>query len=115
MITAVVKRHLEVVHGVAGEHAALHRLDNALLRRSDEFLRHAAAHNGVDELVIRRAERCDPYLHMAILPMAAGLADEPAFAFGRLAHRFPVRHLRLADIGAHVELALQTVHDDLEM
>ena len=42
-------------------------------------------------------------------------ADVLAFGFRRLADRFAVGHLRLADIGVHAELALHAVDDDLQV
>ena len=52
---------------------------------------------------------------MTVHAAAAGLADELAFLLDRLADRFPVSHLRLADIGGDAELALQSIDDDVEV
>ena len=52
---------------------------------------------------------------MAVLAAAAGLLDVPSFGFGALANGLAIRHLRLAHIGPHAELAHHAVHDDLQV
>ena len=52
---------------------------------------------------------------MAVLALAARLADEPALARDVLADRLAVRDLGLADVRADVELAHHAVDDDLEV
>ena len=52
---------------------------------------------------------------MAVLAAAAGLADVAPLARGLLGDRLLVGDLRLADVGADVELAHQAVDDDLEV
>jgi hypothetical protein len=52
---------------------------------------------------------------VAVLALAAGLLDVPALRLGLLADRLLVGDLGLADVGLDRELALQAVHDDLEV
>ena len=52
---------------------------------------------------------------MTVLAAAAGLADVLAFRLRLLADRLAVGHLRLADVGLHVELAHHAVDDDLQV
>ncbi|MNJ79558.1 hypothetical protein D3C77_776210 [compost metagenome] len=53
---------------------------------------------------------------MAVLAASARLLDELAFDFvADLANGFAVGHLRLADRGLDVELALHAVDQDLQM
>ena len=58
------------------------RLANALFDRGDELLRDDAADDVVLEDEARAAlGRLDVDLHVAVLAVAAGLADEPALGF----------------------------------
>ena len=52
---------------------------------------------------------------MAVLAATAGLADEFAFALGRLGDGFAIGDLRRAGVGVHLEFALQPVADDFQM
>jgi hypothetical protein len=52
---------------------------------------------------------------VAVLAAAAGLAHELALGFDRAADGLAVGHLRLADVGLHLELALHAVDDDFEV
>ncbi len=53
---------------------------------------------------------------MAVLALAAALAHVLALDLvDAAAERLAVRHLRLSDVGLHLELALHAVHDDLEV
>ena len=59
-----------------------------------------AADDLVDELVAGALlERLEPDDRVAVLALAAGLADEAAVALGRAADRLAVGDLRLADVG----------------
>ena len=66
-----------------------------------------------DELALGGRPHVD--LGVAVLAAAAGLADVAPLAVGLLRDRLPVGDLRLADVGADVELAHQAVDDDLEV
>ena len=75
-----------------------------------------AADDFVDELVaLARLVRLQADLHVAVLAAAAGLADVLAFRLRLLADGLAIGHLRLADIGLHVELAHHAVDDDLQV
>ena len=82
----------------------------------DVFARDGAADDLVDELVagalLARLELDDG---VAVLALAARLADEPAVALGRAADRLAIRDLRLADVGRDVELAHHAVDEDVEV
>ena len=59
--------------------------------------------------------RLHAQLHARILAAAAGLLLVRVLVFRRLADGFAIRHLRLADVRAHVELALHAVDDDFQV
>ena len=102
---------------VAGEHAGVHRLLDALVDRGDVLLRDLAAGDLVGELVaVARRLRVEVDDDVRELARAAGLADELlADVLDRLARRLAVRDLRTADVRVDVELALEAVDDDLEV
>ena len=52
---------------------------------------------------------------VAVLALAAGLADEAAVALGRAADRLAVRDLGPADVGRDLELADHAVDDHVEV
>ena len=73
--------------GIAGQHAALHGLADALLDGRDVLLRDRAADDLVVELeALARRLRLDARCYdVAVLAVAAGLADELALALDGLA------------------------------
>ena len=97
------RRTLHVLDRVAGEHAAGHRLDDALLDRGDEAAGDHAALDRVDELeALAVLVRLDLDLAVAELAAAAGLLLVAAVRLGRLADRLEVgdpRRVQL-DLGA---------------
>src|SRR5215469_11199801 len=116
VIAAVVQDGLHIDHLVAREYAAFHGFLNALVDRLDVLLGNHATHDLVDELVaLAGLIRLDADFHVSILAAAAGLPDVLAFRFRLLANRLAIRHLRLADVGLHVELAHHAVNDDLQV
>src|SRR2546421_480784 len=78
VVRAVDQRGPDVDERIAGEHAALGGLLDALVHRRDVLARDLPPHDLVDELVAaagpRRLEVDD---RVAVLTAAAGLADEP--------------------------------------
>ncbi len=54
-------------------------------------------------------------LRARVLAAAAGLLLVRVIVFRHLADRLAIRHLRLADIGRHAELAHHAVDDDFEV
>ncbi len=85
--------------------------------RGDVLLRHHAANDAVDEFV---TEALFHLLELddgvTVLAATAGLADELALgAIDIVARSLTVGNLRLTDVGLDLELAEQTVDDDLEV
>src|SRR4051795_6116988 len=74
VVLAVVEAHPEILHGVSGERAVLHRLGDPLLHRRNEALRDRAALDLVDELEARaRLGRTDLDVTVAELAPPPGL------------------------------------------
>src|SRR6266478_2355817 len=116
VIAAVGQRHLDVDHGVAGEHPGLRRLLDALLDRGHVLARDG----GAPELVLEDDARAglgrlDLEPDVAVLAPATRLPDEAPLRLGLLADGFAVGDLRLAYVGVDFELAQQPVDDDLEV
>ena len=92
------------------------RLADAGVDRLDVLARDRAADDLVDELVARallgRLELDD---RVAVLALAAGLADEAAVALGGAPDRLAIGDLRLADVGGDLELADHPVDEHVEV
>ena len=54
-------------------------------------------------------------IDVTVLTATAGLADEFAFAFGRLGDRFAIGDLRRAGVGVDLEFAEQAVANDFQV
>ena len=54
-------------------------------------------------------------IDVAVLALAAGLADEASVALGGAPDGLAIRDLGLADVGRDLELADHAVHEDVEM
>ena len=84
--------------------------------RLDVLARDRAADDLVDELVagalLVRLELDD---RVAVLALAAGLADEAAVALGGAADGLAIGDLRLADVGGDLELADHPVDEHVEV
>src|SRR5690606_5505860 len=107
---------LDVHHREAGEHAVRQGFLQALVDRRDEFARHGAALDGVDEFVaLAGFVRLELDPHVTVLATTAGLLGELAFLLHRLADGFAVGHLRGAHVGFTVEFALHAIDDDFEV
>ena len=116
MVLAVHERDPDVDHRVAGAHAGLQRLFDALLDRGNELAGHRAAPDLRDEVEALAGRGLDVDVDDAVLARATGLAHEAAFDLLRgAADGLAVGDLRLADVGLDVELALHAVHEDLEV
>src|SRR6185369_8095046 len=85
--------------------------------RRDVFARHHAALDRIDELeALPGRVRLDLEHDVPVLALAAGLANELAFAvFDDLADRFAIGHLGLAHVGLDAELTPHAVDDDLQV
>ena len=117
VVRTEVQRHLDVNHRVAGEHASLEGVFNALLNGRDVFARNHAALDGVDELeAAARGQGFELENHVTVLAAAAGLLGELALGvFDNRADRFAVGNLGLADLGFNTEFATHAVDDDFEV
>src|SRR4029453_8793608 len=87
-----------------------------LLDGRDEFARHRAALDRIDEL---EALAREVGLHLepdvTVLAATARLLDELAFLLDLLLDRFAIRDLRRPDVRLDAELALHPVDQDLEV
>src|ERR1700694_4421634 len=116
VVGTVDQRRLDVDHGEARQHAAVERLDDALLDRGVVFLGNRAADDLVDELeALARLIWLDVDLGVAVLAATAGLPDEAPDAVRLALDRLPVGDLRLADVGVNRKFAQHPVDDDLEV
>src|SRR4029079_520244 len=116
VVLAVHERHPDVDHRVAGAHAGLQCLFDALLHGGNELAGHRAAPDLRDEVEALAGRRLDVDVDDAVLARAAGLAHEAALdLLRRAADGLAVGDLRAADVGLDVELALHAVDEDLEV
>ncbi len=77
MVAAIDQRHLDIDDRIARQHAAFHRLDDALLYRRDIFARHGATHDFILEDEARaRLIRLHLQPDMTVLTAPTGLAHE---------------------------------------
>ena len=116
MVGAEVHGRLDVHHREARERTRLERLADALLDRRDVLRRNHAALDLVDELeALARLLRSELEADVRVLTAAAGLLDVLVLVVDRHRDRLAIRDLRSADVAVDVELAFQTVDDDLEI
>src|SRR6185312_12206439 len=116
VVRAVEYRDLHVHDRITGDNARVDGFLHALVDRRNEFARHRATDDAVDELVtLALLVRLDLQPHVTVLAAAAGLAHELALGLHGAANRLAIGHLRLADVGLDLELALHAVDDDLEV
>ena len=116
---AVEQRHLDVHQRITGQHAVLHGVLGAGVHRRDVLTRDTATGDLVLELVGRTVlagERFEVDEHLRELARATrlllvGELDLLDLAADGLA----VGHLRLADVGLDLELALHPVHEDVQV
>ena len=116
VVRPVEERDLDVDDREAGVDARVQRLADARVDRLDVLARDGPADDLVDELVagalLGRLELDD---RVAVLALAAGLADEAAVALGRAADGLAIGDLRLADVRGDLELADHPVDEDVEV
>ena len=119
MERTVEQFYLEAVEGIAAEHTALHGVLKALLNRGDEFLRNVTASHLVHELQAAFLEVFvyGTYVHDDIGKLTAttrlllvDLAEVDSLRDG-----FLIVNLRLTLVTFNLELALQTVDNDIEV
>src|SRR3954447_4585084 len=121
VVGAVLQRHLDVDHRVAGQYAELHRLLGAFVHRRDVLAGDAATGDGVDELVPALttgldAGRLDVDDHARELTGSTGLLlVRVVDLLDLLLDGLAVGDLRLADVRLDPELALHPVDQHLEV
>ena len=119
MERTVKKFNLEAVKRIATEDTALHGVFKAFLNRGNEFLGDITAGHLVLEL---QATFLEVFVHgthvhddVSELTTTTGLLLVNLAEVDSLGDGFFVVHLRLALVTFHLELALQTVDDDVEV
>src|ERR1700730_518234 len=116
VVRTVHQGGLDVDDRIAGQHAAVESLDDALLDRRVVFLRDRAAHDLVDELeALAGLVRLDVDLGVTVLAAPTRLPDEPPDAVRLALDRLAVGDLRLAHVGVDRKLPQHPVDDDLEV
>ena len=117
MVRAVGQRDPRVHHRVTGQDSGSHRLLGALIDGRDVLGRDLSAGDLVDELVAAAGARglhVDD--HVGVLAFTTGLLDVANdHLLDGLLDGLAVGHLRLANVGADVELTDQSVDEDLEV
>ena len=107
---------MQVDHRVAGQDALRHCLAQPLLDGGDVLLRHDAAHDPVAEGKARAHLGRREFDHdVPVLAVAARLALVPVVDARRLANCFAIRHPRCGRLHGRAELALEPIHDDVDM
>ena len=110
--------HLQVFYRIAGKHTVLHCGLEALLDRGDELLGDVTALNLVDKLEVALeafVNRLYAYDDIGKLTATTGLLLEYLAEFNRLGDGFLVGYLRTALVTFYLELAAQTVDDDVKV
>ena len=104
MIRAVEQRCAQTDHRIAGEHAVLHGLADALVDSRMEVLRNRTAEDLFLEQIIALCIRRELHLDVTVLAVAAGLLLVLAFDDDRLADLFAVRYDRSGQRDFYAEL-----------
>ena len=115
VIRALVDGDLDVDHRVAGEHAVLHGLLDALVDGGDEAARNVAADDLIDELVTRAGVRLDAEPTIAVLAGAAGLLLVAALGGGDSADGLAVRDAQGNGVRRHAGARLEAVEQDADL
>src|ERR687893_2162534 len=116
MVRAIHELDLDVHDREPGHDAVIERLLNALVHAGYVLARDDATDDLVLELVSALVVVLDVDDRVPVLAATAGLPHETTLdVLDPPADRLSVRHLRLADVGVHSELAQQPVEDDLQV
>src|SRR5690554_3911355 len=116
VVRTIKQGDLHVHHWEACEHAILELLLDTLIDSRDVFLRNHTAHDLVNELVtFARLLRLHLDPDVTVLTTTTGLTHELAFLLNTGTNGFAVSNLRLAYVRFYLELALETVNDDVEV
>ena len=115
MVRTIPQGDFDIDDGIASENAGLHSALNALINSGDIFLRDSAANDTVDELVTLAGVGLNLDLDVTVLALTTRLAGVLGLLVGFLANGLAVSNLGSADVCLDLELAEQTVDDDLQM
>src|SRR5215207_1946848 len=116
VVRAVHELDLDVHDREPGYHAVVERVLKALVHAGYVLARDDATDDLVLELVSTLVVVLDVDDRVPVLAATAGLPHETTLdVLDPPADRLPVRHLRLADVRVHPELAQQPVEDDLQV
>ena len=115
MIRTIPQGDLDINDGIASENAGLHRTLDTIVNSGDIFLRDSAANDTVDELVTLAGVGLQLDLNVTILALTTRLAGVLGLLVGFLANGLAVSNLGSANVSLDLELAEQTVNDDLQM
>ena len=116
MVGAEGQVDLHVHHRVASQHTGLHGALDTGVHRGDILLGDHAAGDLVEELVtLAGLVGLNGDADMAVLALTAGLTGVLGILLHRLLDGLLIGDLGSADIGLHLELTEQTVHDDLQV
>ncbi len=111
-----MKRYLDINAGVSGSGAALQGLDQAFLNGGDVLPGNIAALDLVDKLeALAWRQRLQGEYNMRILPVPAALLAKTLLMLDAFADGLAIGHLGHAAVHRDIELAAQTVQDDLQM
>src|SRR5262245_55744098 len=115
MVRAVVQNDFHVLDFIPSKDAAFQGFLDPLFDRLDVFTRNGATDNRIlkNEAVAGTA-RFDGDANVTVLASATGLPDVFTFGIGLHADCFFVGNLRLADVGADIELAHHSINDDFQ-
>ncbi|VVT18912.1 transposase [Roseovarius sp. EC-SD190] len=116
VILAVDQRDLEVDHRKASERAAVHHRTDTLFDTRDIFLGHGTANDlAFKAEAFARFCRRDDQLDLGELTRTTRLFLVGVGMLDHMADGLTVSHLRRTDIGLNLELATQTVNQNVEM
>ena len=116
MVRAIIQGYLNVNNRVACEDTRLHSALDTLINRLDIFLRDSTANDLVDELVaLAGLVRLNDDLNMTVLALTTRLTSVLLINVSGAADGLLVSNLRRTYVSLYLELAQQTVNDDLQM
>ncbi len=114
MVAAIVERRLEVHHRITGQNTALQRFFDAVVDGVPVLSGDRPTHNLALKLVTGGGgQGFKLHPHMAKLSATTALPHKTPFGAHRVAKSLAISNLRPADGTTHLELALQSVHNDV--
>src|SRR5690606_237833 len=116
MVCTIDEGDLHVDHREADQRACAHDRFDTLRHARDVFLRDSAADDGVDEFeTLTGFTRLDNDLDAGELTRTTRLLLVGVVFFGLAGDRLTVSHLRLTDVGFHLEFTTHTVDENVEV